>query len=202
MMMHKFKTSRLLMCVIAVAAGVTATASANDKYQVSGGQVVVVCPLTVGGSFEATTDKVSGEVAVDSRQPGPVDGAIVVDLRSLETGIGMRDRHMRDNYLEVGKGPEFERARLEGIKVEKLNGKSPFSGTLVLHGERREVTGAAEVQPQNGGAYRIQAEFPVRVTDFKIAKPTYLGVGVQEEVKVKIALTAVPAAVGTSGTRR
>ena len=200
--MDKCKTSRVLVCAIAVVAAATATASGNDKFQVSDGQVVVVCPLTIGGSFEATTDKVSGEVAVVAQESGPLEGAIVVDLRSLQTGIGMRDRHMRENYLEVAKGPEFERARLENIKVDKLSGKSPFRGTLVLHGERREVTGSVELQPQDGGAYRIQAEFPVRVTDFKIAKPTYLGVGVQEEVQVKIALTAVPAAVGTSGRDR
>jgi polyisoprenoid-binding protein YceI len=179
----------------------TAAASANEKYQVSNGEVVVVCPLTVGGSFEAKTDKVSGEVAVPAQEPGPVSGAISVDLRSLKTGIGLRDRHMRENYLEVDKGPTFEKATLEGIHVEKLNGNSTFRGTLVLHGERREVSGSAAVQPQNNGAYRVQAEFPVRVTDFKIAKPAYLGVGVQEEVKVKIALTAVPAAAATASRR-
>ena len=54
--MDKCKTSRVLVCAIAVVAAATATASGNDKFQVSDGQVVVVCPLTIGGSFEATTD--------------------------------------------------------------------------------------------------------------------------------------------------
>ena len=196
------KHRRIFVCLMAVAAASVATASANDKYRVADGQVVVVCPLTVGGSFEAKTQSVSGEVAVAPQPGGPLGGAISVDLQTLQTGIGLRDRHMRDNYLEVGKGPDFSKATLEGIQIEKLNGKSTFRGTLVLHGERRPVTGSAEVQQQGDGGYRVQAEFPVRVTDFNIAKPTYLGVGVQEEVKIKIALTAVPAPVATTGAKR
>jgi len=185
------KNLRLFMCLLVVGAGLDgATAFArSDQYQVTGGRVIVVCPLTVGGGFEAKTEAISGQVSLGSEQPGSLDGAVSVDLRTLKTGIGMRDRHMRDNYLEVEKGPGFGTATIEGIKIEKLDGKTTFNGTFVLHGERRPISGSAIIARQGGG-YSVEAEFPVRVSEFNIPKPTYLGVGVQDQVRIKIALTA------------
>ena len=165
---------------------------AADAYKVSGAEVVVVCPLTVGGSFEARTKSVSGEVAASAADPGGVSGALRVDLQTLETGIAVRDRHMRENYLEVEKGPEFAVATFDQIRIEKLAGKSTFKGTLLLHGQRQEVTGVADLQ-QKDGRIRVQAQFPIRVSAFQIPKPTYLGVGVRDEIQIKVVLTAEPA---------
>ena len=184
------KHLRLFMCVLVVGAGLDGgiAGAGTDQYQVTGGHVVVVCPLTVGGGFEAKTEAVSGEVSLGSDQPGSLKGALSVDLRTLKTGISLRDRHMRDNYLEVAKSPGFETATIEGIQIEKLEGKTAFNGTLLLHGERRAVSGLATIARQ-GGAYTVEAEFPVRVSEFNIAKPSYLGVGVQDQIRIKIALT-------------
>ena len=198
----QLKNLRIVIGVLAAVAALSGTASAgNEKYKVSGGNVTVVCPLTVGGGFEAKTQAVSGEVSLAADQPGSLGGALSVDLRTLTTGIGMRDRHMRDNYLEVGNGPEFEKATIEDIQIEKLDGKTTFNGTLVLHGERRPVTGSATLERKDGG-YKVQAEFPVRVSEYKITKPTYLGVGVQDEIRIKIALTVEPTVTLTARARR
>jgi len=172
--------------------GVASASRAADAYKVSGAEVVVVCPLTVGGSFEARTKSVSGEVAASAADPGSVSGALRVDLQTLETGIAVRDRHMRENYLEVEKGPEFAVATFDQIRIEKLAGKSTFKGTLLLHGQRQEVTGVADLQ-QRDGRIRVQAQFPIRVSAFQIPKPTYLGVGVRDEIQIKVVLTAEPA---------
>ena len=149
---------------------IAGTASANEQYRVSRGEVVVVCPLTVGGGFEAKTQAVTGEVAVGREEAGAIKGALSVDLRTLKTGIGMRDRHMRDNYLEVTNGPDFETATIENIQIEKLEGKTTFNGTLVLHGERRPVTGSATLEKRDGG-YTVQADFPVRVSESRFPSP-------------------------------
>jgi len=171
-----------------------------DTYKVSGAEVVVVCPLTVGGSFEARTKSVSGEVTASAAEPGNLTGALRVDLQTLETGIAVRDRHMRDTYLEVEKGPEFAVATVDQIRVEKLDGKSTFKGTLLLHGQRQEVTGTADLQ-QRAGRIRVQAQFPIKVSAFQIAKPTYLGVGVRDEIQIKVVMTVEPTATNTAAVR-
>jgi polyisoprenoid-binding protein YceI len=173
--------------------GFAGSVHAADAYKVSGAEVVVVCPLTVGGSFEARTKSVSGEVAASVAEPGNLSGALRVDLQTLETGIAVRDRHMRENYLEVEKGPEFAVATFDQIRVEKLDGKSTFKGTLLLHGQRQEVTGTADLK-QSDGRIRVQAQFPIKVSAFQIPKPTYLGVGVRDEIQIKVVMTVEPTA--------
>jgi len=177
-------------CAIALTGLVmmTAVVSAGDTLQVKNGEVSVICPLTVGGSFEAKTDVVKGEVTVaDPAQP--LNGALHVDLQSLETGIGLRDRHMKNNYLEVEKGAEYAAARLEDIRVEKLAGKTTFKGLLTLHGSRKPVTGTAEIK-QTANGYRVEATFPLRTAEFGIPEPTYLGVGVKDEIQVRVNFVA------------
>jgi len=188
---------------IALFAASAAPAIAADGYKVTGGEITVMCPLTVGGSFEAKTKNISGDVAPADQ--GAVRGALKVELQTLETGIGIRDRHMRNNYLEVEKGPAFATAVIEDIRVEKMEGKTVFTGMLSLHGQKKKVTGAAELQ-QKDGKIRVQAQFPVKVSEFEIPAPTYLGVGVRDEIQIKVSLTATAStmttAVGTSGEKR
>lgn len=183
------------------AACITAPASAQQPLRVSGGDVTVICPLTVGGSFEAKTEDLSGDLAVAPDQQS-VKGVVTVDLQTLETGIGLRDKHLKSTYLEVEKGPQFAEAKLQDIRVERLKGKTTFHGVLTLHGQQRPVKGTAEIKP-DGPGYRMEASFPVKVSDFQIPEPTYLGVGVADEVTVRVNLNALPAAaaIGTSGKR-
>ena len=194
-------TIRNAAVVLFATALVTTPVFGQEALRVSGGQVTVVCPLTVGGSFEAKTKDLAGDLAVagDSQT---VQGALTVDLQTLETGIGLRDRHLKDNYLEVDKGPAYAEAKLQDIRVERLDGKTTFKGMLTLHGQKREVTGTAQIK-QDGNGYRMQASFPLKVSDFQIPEPTYLGVGVADEVIVRVNLNAVPAAtaVATSGKK-
>jgi len=180
-----------LFTATALAGVVRAADRGTDKYKVAGAEITVVCPLTVGGSFEAKTKNVSGEIAPSPEEPGTVGGALRVDLQTLETGIAIRDRHMREKYLEIEKGPEFAVATFEQIRIDKLEGKATFTGTLLLHGQRKEITGTAELQ-QRDGRIRVQAQFPIRVSEFQIPKPTYLGVGVRDEIQVKVTLTVAP----------
>ena len=202
-MTRLMKNHAIGVCAIALMIAAAAPAGAADAYKVSSGEVTVMCPLTVGGSFEAKTKNLSGDVTPASDEQGAVRGALKVELQTLETGIGIRDRHMKNNYLEVEKGPGFATATIEDIRVEKLEGKTVFTAMLSLHGQKKKVSGAAELQ-QKDGKIRVQAQFPVKVSEFEIPAPTYLGVGVKDEIQIKVSLMAVPAGaqpVATSGVK-
>jgi polyisoprenoid-binding protein YceI len=189
------RSTRVLVMALSGVALITSSARGNEPLRVTSGEIAVVCPLTIGGNFEAKTTAIDGEVAPAAG--GVIKGALVVDLMKLDTGISLRNRHLRNNYLEVQKGDGFAVAKLENIKVERLPGKTTFKGTLQLHGQQREVSGTADVQ-QAGNGYKLTATFPVRVSEFQIPEPTYLGVGVQDEVTVNVTLTAVPAAAAAT----
>ena len=202
-MTRLMKNNAIGVVAIALMTAAAAPAGAADAYKVSSGEVTVMCPLTVGGSFEAKTKNLSGDVTPTSDEQGAVRGALKVELQTLETGIGIRDRHMKNNYLEVEKGPGFATATIEDIRVEKLDGKTVFTAMLSLHGQKKKVSGAAELQ-QKDGKIRVQAQFPVKVSEFEIPAPTYLGVGVKDEIQIKVSLMAVPSGaqpVATSGVK-
>src|SRR5215510_6095422 len=97
------------------------------------GDVRVVCSMTIGGTFEAKTSALSGSVTAKASGSPSFDGSFAVDLRTLDTGIGLRNEHLRENYLEVEKGPEFEKATVSAIDVKGFSpdapeGKGSFEG--------------------------------------------------------------------------
>jgi hypothetical protein len=123
-----------------------------------------------------------------------------VDLRTLDTGIGLRTQHMREKYLEVGRGAGFDTAVLSELRLGEVDpgtfrGRTTFTGTLLLHGVRKPVAGQVDIK-REGAAVSAQASFPVTLSDFGIARPEYLGVGVADVVQVKVALSAQPAPAG------
>lgn len=164
--------------------------------QLSGASLTVSCPLTIGGGFEARTADIGGGIALDPARPGIVTGALVVDLRTLQTGIALRDTHMREKYLEVWRGTSFavstlDRIRLIDVDSARLEGKARFEGVLLLHGREHPVAGAADIRRSNQ-ALRVQATFPVKLSAFDIPAPIYLGVGVADEVLVSVRFQAAP----------
>jgi polyisoprenoid-binding protein YceI len=172
-----------------------ATVGAGHAWSVGQADVRVICPMTIGGSFEAKTTALSGSVTASGSGSGALDGSFAVDLRTLDTGIGLRNEHLRENYLEVDKGPGFDTATLseidlKGFNVDAPEGKGSFTGSLTLHGARKTVTGAVDVR-QAGAALRVKASFPVLLSDYGISKPRYLGVGVKDTVQVELVF-AVP----------
>ena len=146
--------------------------------------------MTIGGSFDAKTTALSGSVTA-SATGSRVDGTLAVDLRTLDTGIGLRNEHLRNNYLEVDKGPRFDTATLSEIDLNGFNpdapeGKGSFTGLLTLHGVTQTVTGAVDVRQTDAGL-RVKASFPVELSDYSIRKPRYLGIGVKDIVQVEVA---------------
>ena len=167
-----------------------ATIVAGHAWSVGQGDVRVICPMTIGGSFEVKTTALSGSVTASASGSGALDGSFAVDLRTLDTGIGLRNEHLRENYLEVDKGLGFDMATLseidlKGFNVDAPEGKGSFTGSLTLHGARKTVTGAVDVR-QAGAALRVKASFPVLLSDYSIPKPRYLGVGVKDTVQVVV----------------
>lgn len=185
---------RVVGFAVLAALGVPGSGTAQQaSWQVERGEVRVVCPLTVGGSFAATTTVLTGQVA--AADAGALTGMLEVDLTTLDTGIGLRNTHLRDNYLEVGRGVGFARATLSGIALggrdpRTAEGDAAFTATLRLHGVERPVAGEAELTRTAGGV-EVVARFPLVLSDHGIPPPRYLGVGVRDQVRVEVRFVAV-----------
>ncbi len=114
-----------------------------------------------------------------------------LDLSALNTGIDLRDEHMKENYLEVNKFPKAK------LKIDQLFSEVPsgallptsqnktFSGLLELHGKQVPISGEYSINDKN----IAEAEFKIKLTDFDIKIPEYLGIKVAETVTIK---TTIP----------
>jgi polyisoprenoid-binding protein YceI len=145
------------------------------------------------------THTVSGSVQLD---PAVLGDSIVVhvevDLASLDTGVEMRNKHMRENHLQTATYPKavFEGGRLQDLSAAKLaEGQTvtgSITGTMELHGKRRPLQASLEMTLQ-GGALHVVTRFKVKLADYDIARPQFLVMRLDETQSVTADLTARPA---------
>ena len=170
-----------------------ATIVAEGPSRVAQGDVRVTCPMTTGGSYDVKTTALSGSVTPSEHHSPSFDGSFAVDLRTLDSGIDLRNDHLRGAYLEVDKAPEYQSATLSEIELKGMNpdapeGKASFTGSLTLHGATKTVTGPVEVR-KAGDGLRVKASFPINLSDYNISEPRYLGIGVKNTVQVEVNFT-------------
>ena len=108
--------------------------------------------------------------------------------QALDTGIGLRNEHLRSTYLELDRGPEFRDAVLSDIVLDEPPAgaerhETRFSGTLTLHGVQRTVEGEAELRRRNG-RIQVEADLSLSLDAFDIPPPRYLGIGVRDRIDI------------------
>ena len=135
-MTHHLRTSLRIVLLVSLWAVVTFAAGAS--WHVGQGDVSVKCPMTIGGSFDATTAALTGMLTTSTARPSGFDGSLAVDLRTIDTGIALRNDHLKEKYLEIDKGAGYEQAVLSDVVLQGLNadaptGKGSFTGSLMLH---------------------------------------------------------------------
>jgi polyisoprenoid-binding protein YceI len=122
-----------------------------------------------------------------------IQGSLAFKLETLKTGIELRDEHMKDKYLDVSKYPtallRITELTMATADVAKNLKDAPFKGFLTLKGVEKPVTGTVTTTG-SGSDVNVKAAFPIKLSDYKIDVPTYLGITVAEDVSVQIESTA------------
>lgn len=133
-------------------------------------------------SIQGIGEKLSGTIL---HKDELLNGELEFDLSSLKTGISLRDDHMLNNYLEVN---QYPKAKLIISKIP-FNGQSPqkldFKGLLLLHGVEKEISGKVEIEGDKSPT-SFTAEFKLMLSDYQIKIPSFKGITVAEEVRVKV----------------
>lgn len=158
-----------------------------------------------------TTNKISGEIKVDPKNLGGAANfaRFEVDLSSLDTGIGLRDTHMREQYLHTDKYPKaiFTLEKIRKSSGSALNPNKTVlvtaEGTLELHGVKRNITVPVKVTylPESqstmgklpGNLLRITTDFDVKLADYKIERPQMVLLKVGEVAHINLDLFATDA---------
>lgn len=151
--------------------------------------------------FDGVTDHIDGYVLFqgDSLEATvPAEGSELyfeVDLASLDTGIGLRNRHMREDYLHT---EDFPFARYTGaIKSIEPHPEQGYlvytTGTFDIHGISKEREFECTVT-REGEGYRVITEFVVALTDHDIEIPSFMFLKISEDIVVTLDVVVGPPA--------
>jgi polyisoprenoid-binding protein YceI len=148
------------------------------------------------GEVDGTLRPVAGALTFDPAAPTDgFDGHFTVDMTSFDTNLGMRDRDMRQNYLETHVYPEAAFALtdaqptlLDGAPGDTL--RLAITGSMTLHGVTRDHIVEATLVPTPDG-YHVQATFPLLLSDYNIKPPRRFMMQVKDEIRVEIALNLI-----------
>ena len=134
-------------------------------------EVVIDVALTPAGSFKAQTKAVQG---VAKKKGAEITAEnILVDVRTLKTGMSLRDKHLKER-LEADKFP-FEKL----ISASGKDGKG--KGILEIKGKRIEVNGAYSIEGKI-----LKATFKVNLPALQIKDIRYMSVGVEDTVELTV----------------
>lgn len=117
---------------------------------------------------------------------------VTVPLEHMETGIALRDRHLREKYVEVQKYPDATLALPWSAITLPADGKTVQAhgtGKLTLHGQTREVPFSATLF-RHGAIYDVTGQVPINLKEFGISIPSYLGVTVQPDITTTVTFHA------------
>lgn len=134
----------------------------------------------------------TGQLQVTGNQ---VSGQASFPLNALDTGVSLRDKHMKEEYLEVQKYPtaQLTIAKMKFAESPVNNGfnqsQVPFSGVLTVHGVSHPVNGTIDVTSA-AGITKGDANFGIKISDFGFPEPKFMGMKVNDDVQVKIHLEA------------
>lgn len=155
------------------------------------------------------TNKIKGNVVLDDSfdlSKPPLEASFDVDLASIDTGIALRNEHMRDNFLETAKFPKAT-FKVKSISATpnvlkdrqrvtvKAQGDFTVHGITVAKSVPVDVTyfkncPATQSKFENCDLIQIKSTFPVPFKDHKIKRPEIVFQKLADTVFVTIAATA------------
>ena len=115
--------------------------------------------------------RITGEVMLDPKDPATAMITLSIESASIDTGIGMRDTHLRSaDFLDVARFPTMT---FESRRVEVEGRRATVTGRLTLHGVTREIVVPVDVQFSES-ALVATGEFKLNRRDYGINYSSFL----------------------------
>jgi len=147
-------------------------------------------------SFDGKTNEVSGSIVADAEKPAASSVAITIDMGSLDTGNSLRNKEMKELYLQT---PKFPTAAFKSVSVAgpaSIAAGTPadinVTGDFTLHGVTKRMTIPVHVALLADGRIHATTNFKVKMPDFGISVPHNILVTVEDMVPVRLEVWATP----------
>jgi polyisoprenoid-binding protein YceI len=141
-------------------------------------------------SFDGKTSDVNGTIVADPANPSAANVQININIDSLDTGVSLRNKEMRERYLETTK---FGTSTFKSISVAGSASIAPnvpadinVTGDLTLHGVTKRMTIPVRVVLIPDGRIHATTNFKIHMPDYAITVPHNVLVTVNDEVPVHL----------------
>lgn len=175
---------RNLLCISTLLFSIAATASIELENAKESGEINFLAigkPAMIKIKGVAHAPKTQAKI--ENNKMSVVSTLILSDF---DTGLGLRDEHMKKEFLEVKKFPTAL-LKIENINMPNGYEKKPFDikdqefkGKLSLHGKEQNIEGVFSLNE----SLELTAKFNIKLTDYGIEIPNYLGVVVADSVVI------------------
>lgn len=135
--------------------------------------------------FKGKSDNLAGLINFDDNT---VD--FYIDLNTLDTGVRLRNQHMRDSYLETEKFPfaEFTGTLDTMYDFDKAGPQEvTTTGIFNIHGVEREMT-INGVLEYTGEGLKLDASWTILLEDHNIRKPRVVFYELADKQTVNISI--------------
>ncbi len=185
------KIRSMILMTLGFLAGVASAAEYHvDRDQENLVKFISDAPLE---DFEGVTDRIDGYVlwkGEDSLVNADFASSqfyFEVELDGLDTGIGLRNRHMRERYLETKKFPftHYSGSVLSVKKIEPDTYKISTRGVFYIHNVEKEINIEGTAR-EIGGDFEVSCAFELKLSDFDIEIPKLMFLKIDEVIKVEL----------------
>jgi polyisoprenoid-binding protein YceI len=189
----------IILTTLALLAGLARPTEATD-FSIEPGKdrnLVIFTSKATLETFQGKTKQVAGNISFDPANLGDsVTVRVEVDMASLDTGIPMRNKHMRENHLDTSKYPK---AVFEGGHILETSGRTlnlgdtvrmKLSGRFDLHGVKRTIEVPVDATRAKDGTLQVTTHFDVPLADYRINRPAFLMMKLEPTQHVTVQVTA------------
>jgi polyisoprenoid-binding protein YceI len=187
----QFVTTAIVLTGFAgAAAPLRAAEPAQPGVEIRGGTAAFDVGTNIPAiSIHGKSTSLAGRARIQQTTDGLVieDLQAVVPVRTLNTGLDLRDEHMRKYVFTTADGglPDLrfsaERAVCAGTSARTCQ----LSGTLVIRDMSRPFTITLKVDDK-GGEFRAAGDGVVKLSAYGIPVPSQLGVSTMDDVKLHV----------------
>lgn len=181
---------QLLFAVLAILLFQTVIFAKNLEVDTTQQNEVNFLANSTFGDIEGITHKITGYVKWEGEDTLETsDIYFEVPLESIDTGVGLRNKHMREKYLETEKYPKaVYKGKITSWTADKVDSNKfrvSSEGTLSIHGVDKSISLSGTLTKENN-LYHAQYFFPLNIKDFNIDKPRFLLVSMDQNIHLKL----------------
>lgn len=143
-----------------------------------------------GVPAEGTVQNYKTDVQFDPGAPEQASLRLIFDMRSTSTGSSMADRAaLSEEFLDAERYPTAE-LTAKGAKPAG-EGKYLMEGLLTLKGVTKPIQLPVSIKITEGNKAALRGETTVNRFDFGVGPESYMGLILDKDVKVRVALSDI-----------